>query len=86
MIYVDKSRFPDPVVLTNNNANADGEKQKAINFFEGNVGQEVDFKIYRDNSVKSTLKLLFQKNALTAKVLLAMLVIRTSSIGAQKVE
>lgn len=61
MIHVDKSRFPDPVVLTNDNANANGEKQKAINFFEGNIGQEVDFKIYSDNLVKSTLKLLFQK-------------------------
>lgn len=59
MIYIDKNRIAEPEVLKNDNADPNGEKLKAINYFEGNIGQKVKFKIYGDHTVRTTLKQLF---------------------------
>lgn len=59
MIHVDKNRVAVPNILMKDNCDPDGEKQKAIQYFEGNMGQKVTFEIYGHNTVKSTLKQLF---------------------------
>ncbi|MNM79529.1 hypothetical protein D3C81_914640 [compost metagenome] len=60
MIFVNRANVVEPAILLNNNADPNGEKQKAIDYFESNIGKPVKFSIYKDDSVRTTLKRLFQ--------------------------
>lgn len=60
MIFVDRATVIEPDILTNNNADINGEKQKAINYFELNIGQSINFSIYKNSAVKTALKNLFK--------------------------
>ncbi|MNB88336.1 hypothetical protein D3C75_353470 [compost metagenome] len=59
MIYVDKNTIAEPDILRNNNADPNGEKQTAINHFEENIGDKVEFRIFGTSAVRSALKQLF---------------------------
>lgn len=59
MIYVDRIRLKEPQVLKDDNANSNGEKNRAIRFIENKQGEPVEFNIYRKEEVKGTLKSLF---------------------------
>jgi uncharacterized protein (TIGR02646 family) len=59
MIWIDRTTTTEPEILKNNNTDPNGEKQRAIKYYESNSGIVVDFQIYGNVDVKKILKELF---------------------------
>jgi uncharacterized protein (TIGR02646 family) len=61
MIYIDRSRIPEPQILHKLDRQNKTETEKAIEFYKGNPGREdsFNFKVYKDKQVKNALGDLF---------------------------
>ena len=61
MIYIDRSRIPEPQILHKLDRQNKTETEKAIEFYKGNPGREdsFNFKVYKDKQVKDALGDLF---------------------------
>lgn len=61
MIKVDKTLVTIPSILLDDNVNEDGEMKRAIKHFESTGYPPVDFKVYKDSSIKDALELIFHE-------------------------
>jgi uncharacterized protein (TIGR02646 family) len=59
MIWIDRTTITEPTILINDNTDPNGEKQRAIRFYELNSGTDVEFQLYGEETVREALRKLF---------------------------